>query len=564
VLPCRNPAGQMEPPPEGMVANRGGLLRLAGGITIIVFVALMMRAASAQQDAAKSKTRPDHRIAYVDGAHFATIQSALADSSCKGTIIVFPRHKEVEKEDIFAGFHEGTCMGSLYLLADVTITTDVQIRIPNAYVVRGDGGARIVAGKSFPVGSGGPFPAGGTVPRGSGRRINNVVTLHGREAIPYPVGTLLSLVGFSAINGACTVARIYGATVECSQTGPDVVSDGGGSYAAPVVVLGDVSPFDDGSRLENIGIDCDNVPGSIGVYSNTINENSGLLHYRIANCVSRGLKIEQSAGGSPQNFWLEDGYIGMSADSTAISKGVEIVGTTGTIIGNRGLDHLTVFTFSRTKLASCIDLDNTSGFYSRIHCEAASDGIHISHTVGATIIGVVGNQSVNNLIHITQARDTRNLMLSGITANASPVTIQDDFNRAHLTDREIALYALGSDGKPLTTSTNAVSYFDGGIATTKLNVGDGTPISRYARYAAVEHPIQIASRTCAAQTFNNVIGVVRGDVLIAVSKPTEQEGLSVSLGHVVDTNTLTVNFCNNSASPLRPTADETYQFVVVR
>lgn len=539
-------------------------MRLVGGVTIIVLVTLIVRGAAAQRDGTTSNAPPIDRIAYVDGGHFATVQRALVDSSCTGIVIVSPGHREVEKEDIFAAFHKGTCMGSLYLLADDTITTDAQIRIPNAYVVRGDSGARIVAGKSFPAGEGGPFPAGGAVPRGSGSRINNVVTMRGVEAIPYPVGTVLSLVGFSTINGACTVIRVEGATVRCSQTGPDVISDGGGSYAAPVVVLGDVSPFDDGSRLENVGIDCDDIPGSIGVYSNTINENSGLLHYRIANCVSAGLKIEHSAGGSPQNFWLEDGYIGMSANSTALSKGVEIVGTSGTIIGNRGLNHLTVFTFSRTKLASCLDLNNTNGFYSRIHCENAQDGIRISDTVGATVIGAVGSQSVNNLIHITQAGDPRNVLLSGITANASQVTIQDDFNHAHLVDSEIALYALDGDGKPLTTSANTASYFNGGIVTTRLKVGGGTSISRYARYGALEHPMRIAPWTCAAQTFDNVIGVVGGDVLIAISKPTEQRGLSVTPGHVIGTNTLTVNFCNNSALPLTPAADETYQFVVVR
>src|SRR6185437_12157976 len=377
-----------------------------------------MRGTLAQRAATSSDTHPADRIEYVDGLHFATIPSAVVDSSCRATVIVSPGHREVEKEDIFAGLHEGTCMGSLYLLANVTITTDAQIRIPNGYVVRGDSGARIVAGRSFPAGDGGPFPAGQTVPPGSARRINNVVTMRGRGVIPYPVGTVLSLSGFSRINGACAVMRVDRATVECSESGADVISDGGGSYTAPVVVLGDVSPFDDGSRLENVSIDCDNIPASIGVYSNTINENSGLLHYGIARCVSVGLKIEQSAGGSPQNFWLEDGYIGMSENSTALSKGVEIVGTAGTIIGNRGLNHLTVFTFSRTKLASCVDLSNTNGFYSRIHCENAEDGIRISDTVGTTIIGVVGSQSVNNLVHITQTSDPRNLLLSGITANA--------------------------------------------------------------------------------------------------------------------------------------------------
>ena len=428
--------------------QEASLLRLAGEVTIVVLVALVVRGAPAQRDATNSNAPPVDRIAQVDGGHFATIQSALVDSSCRGIVIVSPGHREVEKEDIFSAFHKGTCMGSLYLLADVMITTDAQLRIPNAYVVHGDSGARIVAGKSFPAGEGGPFPAGGTVPRGSGSRINNVVTMRGAEAIPYPVGTVLSLVGFATINGACTVVRVEGATVRCSQTGPDVVSDGGGSYTAPVVVLGDESPFDDGSRLEDVGIDCDNIPGSIGVYSNTINESSGLLHYRIANCVSAGLKIEQSAGGSPQNFWLDDGYIGMSTNSTARSMGVEIVGTTGTIIGNRGLDDLTVFTFSHTKLASCIDLKNTNGFYSRIHCEGANDGIRVSDTVGTTIIGVVGSQSVNNLIHIVQAGGARNVLLSGITANASPVTIEDDFNRTHLTDQKSHFTRLAATASP--------------------------------------------------------------------------------------------------------------------
>lgn len=110
-----------------------------------------------------------------------------------------------------------------------------------------------------------------------------------------------------------------------------------------------------------------------------------------------------------------------------------------------------------------------------------------------------------------------------------------------------------------TGSTDATMQFPTG-----LTVGSGNGLSRYARYTATESPSSVAAHTCAAQTFSNVTEAQSGDVLIAVNKPTEQAGLSVTPGHVTGTNTLTVNFCNDTSSSITPTASQSYNFVVVQ
>lgn len=93
--------------------------------------------------------------------------------------------------------------------------------------------------------------------------------------------------------------------------------------------------------------------------------------------------------------------------------------------------------------------------------------------------------------------------------------------------------------------------------------GNGTLLSRYARFSAAISPVQVGSNTCVAQAFS-VRGLLYGDILIGVSKPTEQIGLSVSPGHVMTNDTVSINFCNNTGAPITPTPKEIYQFVVVQ
>jgi hypothetical protein len=107
---------------------------------------------------------------------------------------------------------------------------------------------------------------------------------------------------------------------------------------------------------------------------------------------------------------------------------------------------------------------------------------------------------------------------------------------------------------------------EGGLTgVTSVTVGaSGTELTRYARYSKSLSPAQVAANTCAAEAVSSVTGVTSSDILIGITKPTEQAGLSVTPGHVTGTGALTLNFCNNTAAPITPTGSETYQFVVVQ
>jgi hypothetical protein len=93
--------------------------------------------------------------------------------------------------------------------------------------------------------------------------------------------------------------------------------------------------------------------------------------------------------------------------------------------------------------------------------------------------------------------------------------------------------------------------------------GSGTLLSRYARLSAALSPASVAPHICASQTFA-VKGVLPQDILIGVNKPTDQLGLMVSPGHIIALGKATLNFCNETGSPISPTGNETYNFVVVQ
>jgi hypothetical protein len=93
--------------------------------------------------------------------------------------------------------------------------------------------------------------------------------------------------------------------------------------------------------------------------------------------------------------------------------------------------------------------------------------------------------------------------------------------------------------------------------------GNGTVLARYARYTSYLTPAPVPANTCVAQAFT-VRGLLKGDVLIGVSKPSEQKGLTIAPGHVERADSVAVNFCNVTNVPITPSPQEEYDFVVVQ
>lgn len=75
-------------------------------------------------------------------------------------------------------------------------------------------------------------------------------------------------------------------------------------------------------------------------------------------------------------------------------------------------------------------------------------------------------------------------------------------------------------------------------------------------------PAEVAANTSAEQTFT-VAGLMTGDH-VAVNKPTAQAGLGLVGARVSGANTLALTFGNFTASPITPTASETYLVMVSR
>lgn len=80
--------------------------------------------------------------------------------------------------------------------------------------------------------------------------------------------------------------------------------------------------------------------------------------------------------------------------------------------------------------------------------------------------------------------------------------------------------------------------------------------------STVLSPASVAANTTAEQTFT-INGLNPGD-MVMVRKPTTQAGLGIVNSRTSAVNTIAVTFINATASPIVPTAAETYEVLVMR
>jgi len=103
----------------------------------------------------------------------------------------------------------------------------------------------------------------------------------------------------------------------------------------------------------------------------------------------------------------------------------------------------------------------------------------------------------------------------------------------------------------------------GDISSTSLTVGaSGTAITQIRVYAPSLTPAEVSANTTAEQTFT-VTGLSTADKVF-VNKPTAQAGLGIVGVRASAANTLAITFANVTASPITPTAAQTYAVVALR
>lgn len=87
--------------------------------------------------------------------------------------------------------------------------------------------------------------------------------------------------------------------------------------------------------------------------------------------------------------------------------------------------------------------------------------------------------------------------------------------------------------------------------------------STFITYTPSLTPAQVNANTTAEQTFT-VTGLLTGDRLLSVVKPTAQAGLGIVGFRISASDTLAITFSNNTGSPITPTAGQTYVVVTTR
>lgn len=184
---------------------------------------------------------------------------------------------------------------------------------------------------------------------------------------------------YGAGRGTLSTVNPHGTTIQ-AVSGFPATCDGLGA-ACPVVRLGDFSGGPNGAfghRFENLTVDCNSIPGSIGFYSNDIQEQSGLNHFEVVNCPVYGVLMDGSfgSGKGAENYTIYDGEVYSLAASTTSTVQVKIIGSAASHAAMRLIENVTAissltvhaaagFQFVSTYTGTAIGLNseqNTTGY----------------------------------------------------------------------------------------------------------------------------------------------------------------------------------------------------------
>jgi len=255
-----------------------------------------------------------------------------------------------------------------------------------------------------------------------------IYLISGQLVIPYGV----RLIGSGARSTKIKVSTIFAAL---TSTG--------------AIRLGDGTATVFGTSVEHLYLDCNNIAGSIGIYSSDVQDNSGVKDVLVNNWVAFGIKFDGSAAafGSVNNFYIVNAELYKSNTGGAGGVGVYIKdGTFGGDIRNN-----VVFGRVSHPLTAGYQLNNYPGTIFKSSCDgdgdyAGVDCVKIDNNVGAVlIVGLLSNYW-DNAIHtssIYQVVATNTYR----TAAGGTNTIVDDgasgSTAITITDAQVPLFVRG-------------------------------------------------------------------------------------------------------------------------
>lgn len=257
-----------------------------------------------------------------------------------------------------------------------------------------------------------------------------------------------------------TLVVPYGVELRgCGRSATTISALGTFPTSTQLVQLGPIGSIGVGCRLRSVAVNCNNIAGSIGIYSEGINENSGIFEAMVQNYVSRAVQIKQPASGpQPQHFSISDLEIYSGSGTVASAIGVDIAMTTQ-ITNFREIRAVTVFASLNTQLTTAIKIDGVQGgVLQSIHVENAVDGILIGSVAGCfglSIRDVDGLSNVTNLVHISATNTSRSIAITDVTpAGSTNALVDGQFSNTITTD--VGMYVIGRNTWVMASDGNVI------------------------------------------------------------------------------------------------------------
>lgn|GEM_PF-5579726 len=184
--------------------------------------------------------------------------------------------------------------------------------------------------------------------------------------------------------------------------------------------------------LEHVSLDMRSRPGLIGVYSEEVNEQSGVKSFLIRNLRYKGIQFKATTefvGVGPQNFYIQEGEIIFDGNETAESKGIQIDINSGDFQSMRDISIV-----GKNSLCWGIDISSAAGFAaSSIHFENVARGFALAErgpVFAFTINGINVQNYCGASVYIRGAiADSYGYTLSGIRSAAAGQAVQDFRNQ---------------------------------------------------------------------------------------------------------------------------------------
>jgi len=170
----------------------------------------------------------------------------------------------------------------------------------------------------------------------------------------------------------------------------------------PVISLGDASQSE-GTLVEDLTIDCNHIGGSIGVFSDRVQELGGVRNLSVINYTAVGISMLDTAnlppgtGGLPENYILDELQLGGDPGSTCIQVRVGVG-------GQRGGGHITC----TTSLAEQFNLSCSNGTVTAMRVTPVNSGRAANLIKSGALIGVEGgtNPSMDGVFTVTSMSNT--------------------------------------------------------------------------------------------------------------------------------------------------------------